>query len=588
MKEIEFFFFIIRKYTFFILINVFCLVTGGLMEALSIISLVPVVDLFVQPDMNKVSISTQYVVKAMQFAGIQPGLGYVLFIFILLVIIRCIFYILSRYFIIRTKYMLQKDILLGTFTDFFDARWSFFGGNKQGTLLNTFTREIPNVGEAYEVISNYIAYIIQSCIFILVPFYISWKVAIVSLGCAILFMLPFFFFGKISYKLGQTSTSMANKMITVIQENVGSAKIILGFGKQKKSRQSLSKAFDVLSKAMVRSQTLAHGIPQMYYPFGVLVLVITMYVGKTFTNTLSEIVAVLYSFMRILPVVGNIMAQRTYINTYFPSYEQVTALRHQANELRQVSGERIFEGFAKDIVLEEVGFAYFGDEPVLTNVNLTIPKGKMIAIVGKSGSGKSTLIDIIMGFNQPVSGHIKVDGIFLRDYEILSYRNRIGYVPQESTLFNMSIRDNMLWAKEKATDQEIRHACAIAHASEFIEELPSKYDTLVGDRGVRLSGGQIQRITLARAILRKPDILILDEATSSLDTQSERLIQSALDNIVKETTIVIIAHRLSTIVNADYIYVLDEGRIIEEGTHAELISRDGSFSKMHLIGNNKM
>lgn len=584
MKQLDFFLFIFRKYPLLIVLNISCLVVGGLIDAVSIISLIPAVDLFINPDLQNVSDSTRYIIRAMKYAGITPSLGSVLAIFVLLVLVRSIFYIFSRYFIVKTRYRLQGNVLIGTFEDFFNARWAFFARNKQGILLNTFTREITNVGEAYEVISNYIAYILQCCIFILVPFYISWKVAMVSLGCAIVFMLPFVFFGKVGYRLGQINTKMANKMISVVQESVSSAKIILGFGRQAQSQSSLAKSFDALSRATIKSQTLTNAIPQMYYPFGILVLVITMYVGRTFANTLSEIVAVLYSFMRILPIVGNIMAQRTYVNHFFPSYEQVTELRRNAAELRQTSGARPFPGLTSTIRLEKVSFAYSDDEAVLKDVDMDIRKGKMIAVVGRSGSGKSTLIDIIMGFNQPLQGTISIDGMPLREFDILSYRNRLGYVPQESTLFNMSIRDNLLWAKEDATESDIFEACDIANASEFIRDLPEGYETMVGDRGVRLSGGQIQRIALARAVLRKPDILILDEATSSLDTQSERLIQHAIENIAKSTTVIIVAHRLSTIINADHIYVLEEGRVIEEGTHAELISKNGSFSRMHLIG----
>ncbi len=584
IKQLDFFLFIFRKYPLLIVLNISCLVVGGLIDAVSIISLIPAVDLFINPDLQNVSASTRYIIEAMKYAGIPPSLGSVLTIFVLLVLVRSIFYIFSRYFIVKTRYRLQGNVLIGTFEDFFNARWAFFARNKQGILLNTFTREITNVGEAYEVISNYIAYILQCCIFILVPFYISWKVAMVSLGCAIVFMLPFVFFGKVGYRLGQINTKMANKMISVVQESVSSAKIILGFGRQAQSQSSLAKAFDALSRATIKSQTLTNAIPQMYYPFGILVLVITMYVGRTFANTLSEIVAVLYSFMRILPIVGNIMAQRTYVNHFFPSYEQVTELRRNAAELRQTSGTRPFPGLNSAVRLEKVSFAYSGDEAVLRDVDMDIRKGRMIAVVGRSGSGKSTLIDIIMGFNQPLQGTISIDGMPLREFDILSYRNRLGYVPQESTLFNMSIRDNLLWAKEDATESDIVEACDIANASEFIRDLPGGYETMVGDRGVRLSGGQIQRIALARAVLRKPDILILDEATSSLDTQSERLIQHAIENIARSTTVIIVAHRLSTIINADHIYVLEEGRVIEEGTHAELIGKNGSFSRMHLIG----
>ena len=204
----------------------------------------------------------------------------------------------------------------------------------------------------------------------------------------------------------------------------------------------------------------------------------------------------------------------------------------------------------------------------------------MIAFVGASGSGKSTFTDMVMGFNKPESGNIIIDGINLFDFDIISYRKKIGYVPQESMLFNISILDNLRWAKNDASLSEIKEASRLANADEFINKLPNKYDTCVGDRGVRLSGGQVQRIALARAIIKDPEIYILDEATSALDTNSEKLIQKSIENIAKEKTILIIAHRLSTVKNADNIYILNKGKIVEEGTFDELNNMGGYFKKM--------
>lgn len=204
----------------------------------------------------------------------------------------------------------------------------------------------------------------------------------------------------------------------------------------------------------------------------------------------------------------------------------------------------------------------------------------MVAVVGESGAGKSTLIDVVMGFNEPSGGRIAVDGGDLGDVDVVSYRRRIGYVPQESVLFNLSIRENLRWANEEATEAEIREACRQANAMEFIERFPEGLDTVVGERGVRLSTGQCQRVALARAILRRPQLLVLDEATSALDTLSERLIQQAIERVARDTTVVVIAHRLSTITNADYIYVLQRGQVVEEGTYADLVARDGHFTRM--------
>jgi ABC-type multidrug transport system fused ATPase/permease subunit len=255
-------------------------------------------------------------------------------------------------------------------------------------------------------------------------------------------------------------------------------------------------------------------------------------------------------------------------------------LKDRAAELRQKSGSKPFAGLRNQIAVEEVYFAYQERGIVLENINIRIPQGTMIGLVGESGAGKSSLIDVIMGFNEPSRGTVTIDGVPLFDYDINSYRKRIGYVPQDPILFNASIRENLLWAKPDATNDDIDEACRRATAMEFITDLPEGQNTVVGDRGVRLSGGQCQRVALARAILRRPDLLILDEATSSLDTHSERLIQESIDALAKEATLIVIAHRLSTIVNADYIYVLEKGRVVEEGTYEHLTQLDGRFNKM--------
>jgi ABC-type multidrug transport system fused ATPase/permease subunit len=315
-------------------------------------------------------------------------------------------------------------------------------------------------------------------------------------------------------------------------------------------------------------------------PLGVFVLAIALFSGYKFSVPVSELVVIVYAFSRIIPLLGSITAQKNSLSNFFPSYEQVMSLRQDAHQLKQKTGTKIFSGLDQGITIDGLSFSYNGGQLILEDIHAQIPKGKMIAFVGKSGTGKSTFVDMIMGFNEPLKGRVAVDGIPLQDFDIHSYRRRIGYVPQDSILFNMTIRDNLRWANESATDKEIKEACQIANAAEFIERFPEGYDTIVGDRGVRLSGGQIQRIALARAVLRKPDILILDEATSNLDTESERLIQQAIENIAKRTTIIAIAHRLSTIINTDYIYVLENGRIVEEGTYGQLVKKNGLFNQM--------
>ena len=205
----------------------------------------------------------------------------------------------------------------------------------------------------------------------------------------------------------------------------------------------------------------------------------------------------------------------------------------------------------------------------------------MIGLVGKSGSGKTTIMDLMLGLYKEINGHILLDDKPFQSYNLNSYRQKIGFVPQDPQLLNTSVRENLLWSQPNASENDIWEACRLSNSEEFILNLPKKLDTTLGDRGIRLSGGQRQRLSLARALIRKPDLLFLDEATSSLDTESERLIQQSIDNLAGEMTIVVIAHRLSTIRNVDYIYVLEDGKLIEEGTYKQLsIDKNGKLSKM--------
>ena len=232
--------------------------------------------------------------------------------------------------------------------------------------------------------------------------------------------------------------------------------------------------------------------------------------------------------------------------------------------------------------LEHVSFRY-AEEWVLRDVNLTIRKGQTVALVGHSGSGKSTLVDLIPRFYDVVEGRITIDGTDIREVAVSDLRHLMGNVNQEPILFNASVFDNIAFGVEGATLEEVRRAAEVAHADEFIDEMPAGYDTNIGDRGGKLSGGQRQRLSIARAVYKNPPILILDEATSALDTKSERLVQSALDHLMEGRTTIVIAHRLSTIIHADVICVVDGGQIVEQGTHEELLALGGHYAKLHAI-----
>jgi ABC-type multidrug transport system fused ATPase/permease subunit len=571
---------IFRKYPALLCANIMLLVVSSLVEATSLFCVAPLVDFIINSDLHGGSPITQKVVAALALIGFPITIASILIIFLGLNVLRSGFQIGALHLILRTKYVVLRDIMLGTFEDFFNARWYFFSSNVQGKLLNTFMREMTVVGDAFGGMARFFASILQMILFLGVPLYISWQVTLISIVVGLMLSLPFLLFGKLSYRLGKLNTSTANKMGKIIQENLGSAKVILGFANQDKSKEMLSHAFDAHRNVTLKSQTLGIAIPLMYYPLGLVMLIIALFMTQRLAVPLSESAVLIYSLVRVIPVIAQITGQKTVIDNFFPSYEQINELRNHAKVCKQKTGTRSFAGFKDIIKIDAVSFAYDGHEPVLSDVNVAIQQGDMTAFVGGSGAGKSTFIDVLMGFNEPLTGRVLIDDIPLQEFDIKSYRKRIGYVPQESILFNMCIADNLRRANEAATEEEIKEACIQANAHEFIQEFSEGYNTLVGDRGVRLSGGQIQRVALARAILRKPDLLILDEATSSLDTHSERLIQQAVDNIARQTTVVVIAHRLSTIVNADSIYVFKDGQVIEKGGYSELVSMNGYFNDM--------
>ncbi|UCD55364.1 MAG: ABC transporter ATP-binding protein [Candidatus Omnitrophota bacterium] len=580
MKAIDFVYKIFRKFPFLLIANTALLIAVSLFGACSLLTISPVIDLLIHPDLQGVSPLTSRAIGILEFFGLPVTLRNWMIIFTIFVSLSSIFYVFARRSILRTVYAVLREIMMGTFEDFFNARWYFFSSSKQGMLLNTFTRELTVVSLAFGAIAYLFACTTQLILFLVIPFYLSWQVATISLSAALVFTLPFILLGKYSYRWGTLNTRTANQMTSVVQENFSLAKLITGFGNQHKSIESLGRAFDAHRCVTIKSQVLNSAVPVLYRPFGVIMIGIALFSARRFNVPLSETTVLLLSLTQVAVAISNVTMHKNSLENFSPSYEQIEALRHRAQQLKQVSGSRQFRGFDHELLIEGLSFAYPEHKPVLLDINVRVPKGKMVAFVGESGSGKSTFIDIILGFYQPTKGTVLIDEVPLQNFDIKSYRHRVGYVPQESVLFNTSIRDNLLWSKENATEREIKEACQQAHADEFIERLSQRYDTLVGNRGIRLSGGQVQRIALARAILRKPDILILDEATSSLDTHSERLIQQAIENIAKKTTIIIVAHRLSTIVNANFIYVFKKGRIIEEGTYAELIRMDGEFHRM--------
>ncbi|WP_287127932.1 ABC transporter ATP-binding protein [Candidatus Cyanaurora vandensis] len=306
-----------------------------------------------------------------------------------------------------------------------------------------------------------------------------------------------------------------------------------------------------------------------------------LYLIKPGILQISGLLVFMLVLIRISPILRKLNVARASIQEELPFLNKVLESLNLYEKHPLPVGSKTFPGLQANIQLEDVYFAYPGKNPVLRGVDLTIARGTTVAIVGASGAGKSTLTALVPRFYDVTGGAILVDGVDIRTYDVASLRKTIGIVSQETYIFNASLRDNIAYGMSGVSDEAVMEAARLAHAHDFIEQLPRGYQTVVGDRGIQLSGGQRQRISIARAILRNPEILILDEATSALDSESERLVQDALEHLRQNRTVLVIAHRLATVRNADRIIVMEQGRILEDGEHNQLLARRGLYWSYH-------
>ena len=414
---------------------------------------------------------------------------------------------------------------------------------------------------------------------------ISWELTLFTL---LIVPIMGWFMGWIGRKLKAQSIeaqSLWSETMSQVEETLGGLRIIKAFNAEKKMNRRFDKINSTYRNDLMRvnvRQVLAHPMSEF---LGTVMIVIVLWFGGVLVlnaGTLSGPIFIYYTVMlySIINPLKDITKAGYNVAKGLASMERIDKILKAENTIKDPAIPKRLNHFDHQIEFRNVSFKY-ADQWVLKDINLTIPKGKTIAIVGQSGSGKSTLVDLIPRYYDVQEGEVLIDGINVKDLGVHDLRKLIGNVNQEAILFNDSFRNNISFGVDNATQDEIEEAARIANAYDFIMASENQFDTNIGDRGGRLSGGQRQRVSIARAILKNPPILILDEATSALDTESERLVQDALERLMKTRTTVAIAHRLSTIKNADEICVLHEGRIVERGSHDDLLSFDGYYKKLH-------
>ena len=422
--------------------------------------------------------------------------------------------------------------------------------------------------------------------FLVASFFYSWRLTLLSLVSAPIVAFLTAKFGKALRNLARESLEGSKELTDTAQEALANQGIVKAYRAEKREADRFTTVAKRIVRANLRSASIAGASPPTIELIGMLFVVVLLFFGQREIiaermNT-AQFVTFLFFLLSSYDPMRKLSRLQNSMEQALAAAQHVWEVMDEHAEIIERPGAKPLEPLKQEIELRNVSFGYANESrAVLSDVNLKIKAGTMVALVGESGGGKSTLTKLLPRFHDPTSGAVLWDGIDLRDTTLASLRKQIALVTQETVLFNDTVRHNIAYGKPDATDREIEEAALIAFAHDFIREMPDGYDTIVGERGIFLSGGQRQRLAIARAILVNAPVLILDEATSALDAESERLVQQAIANLVRDRTTIVIAHRLSTVSRADVIVVMEAGRIIEMGTHTELLSKEGQYRKLY-------
>jgi ABC-type multidrug transport system fused ATPase/permease subunit len=463
---------------------------------------------------------------------------------------------------------------------------SFVVHESPGKLVATLYGQVGRAGTAITQFVNQIGSGLTIVAYVAVLLVLSWPLALIATAAMLLISLLVKTNVTRSRAFGAEAAALNSKSVTAMGDRMSAIRVIKMRGQEEVERARLTEIVRDMEVANVKISVAKAGLQVTVDPTLMLVMFGMVYVGVQYLGvSLAALGLFLFVLLRLNSTASSFNVGRQTWGSNYDSLLIVHSLLDRANAARTiVGGSREFTGLAKSIEFEDVSFCYGddGDQTmVLSHVDATIPKGSVTAFVGRSGAGKSTLVDLIPHLREATSGEIRIDGVPIREFDLRSLRRHIGFMTQEAILFNDTVYANLCYGLERVpTDEEVQRALEGAYCTDFIAELPLGLETQVGDRGVRLSGGQRQRLALAGVLLQDPDILILDEPTSSLDSESEKYIQKALDDMRAVRTLVVIAHRLSTVQRADEIFVVDHGVIVERGTHEELLQNDAAYHRL--------
>jgi len=550
----------------------------SLNEAVSLLILVPLLGL-VGLDVGQGSLGQIDVLVSgfFSYLGLQPTLVMVLILYVVVISVSAL---LTRYQTLQTsqiQYQFANHLRQRLYNAITNSSWLFFSRMKSSSLAHAITTEIDRISTGTGQFLTFIASIMILVVYIIFALELAGIFTGVIFAVGIIILLVLRRRASKSRTSGEDITITTRDLYYSILQHMDGMKTIKSFGMQDENKKVFKKQSNTVAKNYLQAIRSYVDVKLLFDVGTVIVLAFMVFILiEVVKLPTASLFLLIYLFVRMIPQFSTVQRAYQYFINMLPAFDNVNSLEEQffSNSESEERDNGSVE-FKKSIKLENVSFSY-GDEDhfTLSNLNLEIPSGKTVALAGPSGAGKSTVADLVMGLITPDQGNITVDGKPITPSSVVSWRNRIGYVAQETFLFNETIRFNLKLASPEASDDDLKEALKMAAAYDFVSKLPEGMDTVIGDRGVRLSGGERQRLALARALLMKPSLLIMDEATSNLDSENEKKILKAIDDIHGEMTILMIAHRVSTIKNADHIYLVSHGKIQESGGWDELLQKE--------------
>ena len=512
----------------------------------------------------------------------------IIFFLLVVFLVKNVFDFLRNYLVAWIEQAVTRDLRNEAYRHLVDLDLTFFGRTRVGQIISRLTHDVEQLRTLVtKELARVLSSVFELAAALALMLLISWKLTV-----AAIVVLPgiFTIWGPLLRRVrrgDRTILNMAGEVNSHIQETLSGIRLVKSSAAEAHERERFRRLTWGYFKAFIRTErfrALSHPITEMV---GALGTVVILWYGTRLVLTGGEIsgeefIGFLALSMKLYSPVKYLGKLPAIIQPGMVAAERIFEFLDAPVEIRDRADVRPFPGVRESIDFEGVSFAYRPEDPVLQDITFQAKAGSMTALVGPSGAGKTTLVDLLGRFYQPTAGRIAVDGNDIREFSIVSVREQLGIVSQDTVLFHDTVRSNIAYGMEgRVNDEAIRRAAEAAHAQGFIERLPMGYDTIVGERGAQLSGGQRQRIAIARAILRDPPILILDEATSALDSESERLVQEAIERLLSGRTVFVIAHRLSTVQKADRILVLDAGRVVQEGRHEQLLAEGGLYRRLH-------